>query len=352
MKTTPRTLVVLALGAGLALTPLSARAQQAHVGDQRGDADSRAVDVSALEVQHHRHRVRAEVTLPRLEPGRLSATELQLRPRGKRWVYSVDVLRDRRGEVARTSLTWHPKNDPIEPALLRCRGIRTSLHARSTVVSVPTDCLTRSRAHVALKARVRTVDGTIDLSGPYWDDQTRFTRFLRPGRSHTVTKHRGRVTTRGGLLVRSLPTPFSAPRATVRRGTVVPLACRVAGTLVFRHDDQDAPASNTWYRLSGRGHRWVAGIYVRRTTARPPYCGSGRTFRGEVRAATLVTREAPTTRANAHGALLRGTSVRIHCKLHGQDVRGNDLWYNLDHGLWVSARFVSNTGAAPGYCVG
>ena len=65
-----------------------------------------------------------------------------------------------------------------------------------------------------------------------------------------------------------------------------------------------------------------------------------------------MAREAPTTRANAHGGLDRGSRVTIHCKLHGQQVRGNDLWYNLDHGLWVSARFVSNVGPAPGYCVG
>lgn len=352
MKTAPRMLVVLAIGAGLALTPGTAHAERAHVADRSADSDSRAVDITGLTVTHGRHRVRAVVSIPRLEPGRLSDTELQLRPRGKKWVYGVDVLRDRRGTVARTSLTWHPANDPIEPAVLRCHGIRASLHARSTVVSLPTSCLTRSRPHVALQGRVRTVDGTIDLSGPYWDDQTRFTRFLRAGQGGSTAEHRGRVTARGGLVVRGLPTPFSARQQTLRRGAVVPLACRVAGSVVFRNDDEDAPASNVWYRLAGRGHRWVSGTYVRPVGASPRYCGTGRTYRGRVTTALLVAREAPTTRANAHGGLDRGSRVTIHCKLHGQQVRGNDLWNNLDHGLWVSARFVSNVGPAPGYCVG
>ena len=82
----------------------------------------------------------------------------------------------------------------------------------------------------------------------------------------------------------------------------------------------------------------------------PSYCGTGRTYRGRVTTATLIPREAPTTRANSHGGLTRGTLVHINCKLRGQEVRGNSLWYNLPHGLWVSARYVSNVGAVPAYC--
>jgi hypothetical protein len=44
------------------------------------------------------------------------------------------------------------------------------------------------------------------------------------------------------------------------------------------------------------------------------------------------------------------TIVTIICKLPGQEVAGNNRWYNLTDGRWVSTRSVSNVGQAPGWC--
>jgi hypothetical protein len=42
--------------------------------------------------------------------------------------------------------------------------------------------------------------------------------------------------------------------------------------------------------------------------------------------------------------------VNIICKLEGQPVSGNDLWYfSTDH-RWVAARYVKNVGRSPGWC--
>ena len=100
-----------------------------------------------------------------------------------------------------------------------------------------------------------------------------------------------------------------------------------------------------------RGPReWVSAMAVRLIGGAPPYCGTSPDLPGRVTTATLILVRVPTTRANSHGGLTRGTLVHITCRLRGQEVRGNSLWYNLPHGLWVSARYVSNVGAVPAYC--
>jgi hypothetical protein len=178
---TLRALVVLALGAGLALTPLTAQARQDRVHDPLGDSDSLATDVTSLRVHHGQYRIRASLTIPKLTPGRLSGTELLIKPRGRKKVYAVTVLRDREGRVVETSLSWRPLNDPIEPTVLPCSRIRTTLHEHRTGISIAKACLTESRPNQRIKAKVRTIDGTIGLEGAYYDEQTRFTRFLRRG---------------------------------------------------------------------------------------------------------------------------------------------------------------------------
>ena len=352
MRTSARTFAVLAVGAGLALTPLTAQAQEGRVRDPSGDSSSPATDITALRVADTQHRITGIVTIPRLEAGRLSGTELLIRPRGKKRVYAVTVLRDRRGRVVETSLSWRPLNDPIEPTRLPCERIRTAIQAERTVVSVAKTCLTHSRPNLPIKAKVRTTDGTIGLQGAYYDDQTRFTRLLQRGPSRTNARPEGQVTPGNGLVVRTLPTTFSSRKGVLAHGRLSPLTCKVTGSVVRRHNDQNGDVSNLWYRLPGTRPRWVSALHIRTTTSVPPYCGTGKTYHGRVTAKMLISREAPTTRANAHGGLTRGSTIRINCKLHGQGVRGNDLWYNLPHGLWVSARYVANTGPAPGYCTG
>jgi hypothetical protein len=156
----------------------------------------------------------------------------------------------------------------------------------------------------------------------------------------------GKNTSKSELIVRALPTTFSAREGSLLPGEVFPIVCKVAGTVVRRGDE----ANNLWYRLPGSTRAWVSALYVRNVDKVPAYCGDGKRYDGRVATATLVRREAPTTRANAHGALSRGAEVRIICKLQGQAVDGNRLWYNLPQGLWVAARYVANIGSPPPYC--
>ena len=179
MRKSP-TLAVIAFGAAFSLTPWTALAQDAHVKDPAGDSVS-SVDVTALKARHNQHRVIAVATIPGLKPGRLSGTEVLIRTAGKKKVYAVTVLRSRTGKVVVRDLSWRPINDPVEPKILPCKGIRTSLTVQTVTVSVPKNCLTKTRANHRIKVKARTVDGTVDLGDTYFDDQTRFTPWLGRG---------------------------------------------------------------------------------------------------------------------------------------------------------------------------
>ena len=344
----PRTLAVLGVGAALMLTPLSATAQTARVPDRTGDS-VRAVDISGVTGRHDQQRLSAAIRIPRLRPGHLSGTELLIGMRGQRKVYVVGVLRDRRGRVVERRLSWRPANDPVEPRLLSCRGIRTSLASRQTTVSVPRSCLRFTGAQERVRMRVRTVDGTTGLQGDYYNDQSPWTPFLRRGSTGTTSSGpQGRVSAKSGVVVRALPTDRSALQGVLPHGKVFPVTCEVSGSVV--RGAQAGAVSNRWYRLPGDQRAWVSSLYVDDVGQAPKYCGNGERSRGRVATALLIPREAPTTRANSHGGFERGKQVTINCQLRGERVDGNSLWYNLPLGLWVSARYVDHVGATPAFC--
>jgi hypothetical protein len=58
----------------------------------------------------------------------------------------------------------------------------------------------------------------------------------------------------------------------------------------------------------------------------------------------LSIREKPTTGSGYLGAFPSGAVIPLHCKVHGQNVDGNDLWYLLGGSKpgWVAARYVKN----------
>lgn len=58
----------------------------------------------------------------------------------------------------------------------------------------------------------------------------------------------------------------------------------------------------------------------------------------------LHIRERPTSNSPSLGLLPPGTIVTLRCKVVGQNVEGNDLWYRLGGGRtgYVAARFVEN----------
>lgn len=62
----------------------------------------------------------------------------------------------------------------------------------------------------------------------------------------------------------------------------------------------------------------------------------------------LSIRERPATAAKYLGALKPGSVIELSCKVHGQTVQGNDIWYLLaGKPGYVSARYVKNLSPVP-----
>jgi uncharacterized protein YraI len=162
------------------------------------------------------------------------------------------------------------------------------------------------------------------------------------GHAHAVTgSTEGRVAATSNLSVRFGPTTASRAVGTLKPGQVVPLVCKVRGTSVNGND--------LWYALPPSLNEWVSARYIANVGAAPQWCGTDARFRGRS-TATLTKRTGPTRLASSAGTLPRDAAVTIVCKLRGQDVNGNALWYSLTSGRWVSARYTTNVGQAPGWC--
>ncbi|MFI5758489.1 SH3 domain-containing protein [Streptomyces sp. NPDC051569] len=66
---------------------------------------------------------------------------------------------------------------------------------------------------------------------------------------------------------------------------------------------------------------------------------------------TLNIREEPTSNSRLLGGFRPGEIISLFCKVRGQDVDGNDLWYLLagPRPGYVAARYVENLSYVP-YC--
>ncbi|MFG3118592.1 hypothetical protein ACGF4C_30005 [Streptomyces sp. NPDC048197] len=66
----------------------------------------------------------------------------------------------------------------------------------------------------------------------------------------------------------------------------------------------------------------------------------------------LVVRTGPSNRYRAVGAKRYGTVVGIACRVNGQRVKGNPVWYRLSDAsyAWSSERGIVSEGAAPRWC--
>ncbi|WP_405775475.1 SH3 domain-containing protein [Streptomyces sp. NBC_00859] len=74
-------------------------------------------------------------------------------------------------------------------------------------------------------------------------------------------------------------------------------------------------------------------------------------YKGRVttRAGVLV-RSGPSQRYRVVGSYSYNSVVLIKCKVRGQNVNGNSLWYKTPQGNFVSARYIANIGNIPHYC--
>ncbi|MFJ9030641.1 hypothetical protein ACIRQP_19365 [Streptomyces sp. NPDC102274] len=91
-------------------------------------------------------------------------------------------------------------------------------------------------------------------------------------------------------------------------------------------------------------------------SAGPPATRSAKVPVGEPRGKvvsriTLSIREEPTSRSAYLGGLRPGTVIPLFCKVRGENVDGNNLWYLLGDARpgYVAARYVENQSPVP-YC--
>ncbi|HET6636542.1 MAG TPA: hypothetical protein VFH77_16105 [Streptomyces sp.] len=84
--------------------------------------------------------------------------------------------------------------------------------------------------------------------------------------------------------------------------------------------------------------------------------GDNDLYQGQVIARpSLNIRALPTTNSSTRGTPIPyGTVIRVSCKVVGQNIDGNRLWYKMADARfapgWVTARYVDNIGRAPEYC--
>ena len=116
---------------------------------------------------------------------------------------------------------------------------------------------------------------------------------------------------------------------------------------------QNVDGNRIWYKTSvavAVAPGYVPARYARNTRT-IGWCNDGnKAFEKGVTTATLTKREAPGTQERSVGTFRKGATVKLVCKVYSQSVQGNDRWYYTSAGDWISARYVRNVGAVPGYC--
>lgn len=75
-------------------------------------------------------------------------------------------------------------------------------------------------------------------------------------------------------------------------------------------------------------------------------------YKGVVRAQSLALRSAPNRGSRIIRYAHKGDVVSIFCKVPGDKVNGNPLWYLLTDGTWAwgPAAYIDNIGPAPRWC--
>jgi hypothetical protein len=159
--------------------------------------------------------------------------------------------------------------------------------------------------------------------------------------AYAQSTYEGKVTANGGLLVRHLPTAASATEGRLNNGQQIEIICKVRGSSVNGND--------SWYSPPTTLNEWDSARYVQNIGSATRWCGSTERFVGRTTAA-VKKRAAPTTASAQVGFLANRAGVDIICKLEGQTVSGNNLWYFSTDYRWVAARYVKNVGRAPGWC--
>lgn len=151
----------------------------------------------------------------------------------------------------------------------------------------------------------------------------------------------GEVDASGGLSIRYAPTTSSKQVSALRDNARVALACKVRGTSVGNND--------IWYKLNSRT-KWISARFVRNVGRAPGWCADSNAVGENNQAIGLNLRAGPSTKDRVVGSLSANGRVKLICKVNGESIRGNKLWYQTTDRKWVTARYVDNVGRAPSYC--
>jgi len=155
--------------------------------------------------------------------------------------------------------------------------------------------------------------------------------------AEAITTYTGKVTANGGLTIRTGPSSHVGTKGGVAKGATVKIDCKVVGTNV--------DGNRYWYALSGnRG--WVSARYVANVGAAPKYCPANDTERGFGKATTGVNlRQGPSVNDVRVGSVAAGVALDVTCYALGQSIHGNQVWYHLTNGSWVSAQYAKRVPA-------
>ena len=83
----------------------------------------------------------------------------------------------------------------------------------------------------------------------------------------------------------------------------------------------------------------------------PAQAAPARPFGTVVSPSGVNLRQYPSTDSSVRGTLPFRAQVGLKCKVRAQNIEGNTIWYLLrDRPVWVTARFVDNTGFVP-FCI-
>lgn len=146
------------------------------------------------------------------------------------------------------------------------------------------------------------------------------------------------------LNVRPAPTTHSTVERTLYRGAKLRLTCWVNG--------QKTSGSNKWYMYQTEGNPpfWVSASGLSDINPAIKECDTGKAAVFGHTTAVLTQRSGPSTKDAATRTWAKGTKHLIVCKINSEKVGGNDIWYYLANGGWVSAKYVTNTGGIPQWC--
>ncbi len=155
----------------------------------------------------------------------------------------------------------------------------------------------------------------------------------------------GKPYLRAAFTERSAPSLNANLGRTLPANTALRLRCKVYGGTVN--------GNSLWYKESN--DEWVTAYYVNLNgTSSPSFCGDGNLYRGQVTIASLAVRSGPNS-ADRNVGSVSGNLNNLVCKVNGDVVDGNPIWYELtggsnSGGRWVAARYVTNVGSAPPAC--